>query len=476
MFKMILVSVAVALCGLAWADGTVMVDFAVPAGPVKPLHGVNRGPLRLENPDGSGDRQDEFAAAGIPYVRLHDTCGAWGGAHYVDIPNIFPDFDADENDPKSYDFAFTDAFMKPLVKAGCRPFYRLGVTIETRSAIRPYNTFPPKDFAKWARICEHVVRHYNEGWAGGFRWGIEYWEIWNEPEGRAQWRGTREQFFELYRVAANHLKRCFPSIRIGGYGSIGFYAVDQPDHHLFGVNARLNSTRWAEQFLAYVTAPETKAPLDFFSWHLYVRNQYRPERIALHADFCRRLLDRFGLSAAESIFDEWNFVDDVNIDAKGPKDWDGVKEMKGAASVASAFAVMQQAPIDEAMYYCAMPTSGYCGLFYFPSMRTTPCYESFRLWNELYRLGRSVRVACTGTDLYAAAATDGRTKEFYVVNNAADRAQNVTVALSGAEGPFALRRFGQSTRAPVPAGEWRPGETLALPPRTIAILSANMVE
>ena len=26
---------------------------------------------------------------------------------------------------------------------------------------------PPKDYAKWARICEHVVRHYNEGWGWG---------------------------------------------------------------------------------------------------------------------------------------------------------------------------------------------------------------------------------------------------------------------------------------------------------------------
>ena len=37
--------------------------------------------------------------AGIPYSRLHDVGGWLGGGLYVDIPNLFPDFDADENDP-----------------------------------------------------------------------------------------------------------------------------------------------------------------------------------------------------------------------------------------------------------------------------------------------------------------------------------------------------------------------------------------
>ena len=37
-----------------------------------------------------------------------DVAGAYGGGVFVDIPNIFRDFDADENDPASYDFYYTD--------------------------------------------------------------------------------------------------------------------------------------------------------------------------------------------------------------------------------------------------------------------------------------------------------------------------------------------------------------------------------
>ena len=57
----------------------------------------------------------------VPYVRLHDVGGLYGGYRYVDVPNIFRDFDADENDPKSYDFAFTDAYLAALAKNGLKP-------------------------------------------------------------------------------------------------------------------------------------------------------------------------------------------------------------------------------------------------------------------------------------------------------------------------------------------------------------------
>ena len=67
-----------------------------------------------------------------------------------------------------------------MQKAGTKPFYRLGQSIEHQT--KKYGIYPPKDFKKWAKICEHIIRHYNEGWANGYRMGIEYWEIWNEAD------------------------------------------------------------------------------------------------------------------------------------------------------------------------------------------------------------------------------------------------------------------------------------------------------
>ena len=105
--------------------------------------------------------------------------------------------------------------------------YRLGVTIEWGS--KKYSCNPPQDFAKWARICEHIIMHYNKGWANGFEYGIDYWEIWNEPENPPMWTGTKEQFLELYKVSSKYLKEKFPEIKIGGYGSCGFYAHFRPN-------------------------------------------------------------------------------------------------------------------------------------------------------------------------------------------------------------------------------------------------------
>ena len=137
----------------------ISIDFKERTGrEIRPLHGINNSRISLYDP------MPELKDAGIPFVRLHDFGGAFGGHVYVDIPNLFPDFDADENDPESYRFEFTDAYFKQLTASGPRIFFRLGVTIENHWKLHAYRIAPPADFAKWARICEHVIRHYNEGW------------------------------------------------------------------------------------------------------------------------------------------------------------------------------------------------------------------------------------------------------------------------------------------------------------------------
>ena len=170
----------------------ITVDFNNIKGTVKPMHGVGQPPVTgLSN-----SLFHYLKRAGIPYSRLHDVSGWMGQGLYVDIPNLFRDFDADENDPESYDFKYTDKIIEGLVENGCEPYFRLGVTIENQHMLKAYRIFPPKDFEKWARICEHVIRHYNEGWADGYHFNITYWEIWNEPddcyknETAAMWKVT----------------------------------------------------------------------------------------------------------------------------------------------------------------------------------------------------------------------------------------------------------------------------------------------
>lgn len=393
------------------------VDFSQNAGSIKPLHGINNSPLT------HGQVLPELRDAGIPYCRLHDIFGRFGGGPYVDIPNVFPNFDADPNDPASYDFTFTDAYLKGLTATGMKPIYRLGVTIENYQSLKAYRIFPPKDFEKWAKICEMIIRHYTQGWNDGFHYDMKYWEIWNEPENPQMWKGTREEFFELYRIAANHLKKEFPDLKIGGFASCGFYAVTRPESQKN--EFQKSFLLWFDSFLAYVTAPETKAPLDFFSWHLYATD---PDEIAVHAAYVEEKLKEHHLEGVESVFDEWNYIE------WGKTTYDDMKEMPGAAFVGAAFSLMQESGIDLATYYDAYPARSYCGLYYFPSQKVSRTYYVFYAFNQLFKLGTCVKSQSDhAAGIYAVAAQNASGEAAVLVTNNRKDAAEMPVEFQGCD-------------------------------------------
>lgn len=176
------------------------VDLPSSLPPIRPLHGVNNGPICF---GGLVDLSPFHRELRVPFVRLHDP--QWPNPAVVDIPTIYPRFEADPADPASYYFARTDDYIASIIATGAQIVYRLGPSIEHTA--RKYHTHPPADFDKWADICLHIIRHYNEGWADGFRHGIRYWEIWNEPEiGAPMWSGTIDDYLRLYAITSRKLK------------------------------------------------------------------------------------------------------------------------------------------------------------------------------------------------------------------------------------------------------------------------------
>ena len=142
----------------------ITVDFNKETRAIKPMHSTNNGPVKGAGFGGQKTSIPEFwKQAGIPYARNHDAafCASYGGEHTVDVTNIFPDFDKDPYDENSYDFIVTDEYIRFTLECGTQTFYRLGQKIDHR--IKKYDPIPPKDFKKWAVICEHIIRHYNEG-------------------------------------------------------------------------------------------------------------------------------------------------------------------------------------------------------------------------------------------------------------------------------------------------------------------------
>lgn len=396
-------------------------NFNESRGKIKPLHAINNMPT--VPCDWGNDFFGKLREAKVPYSRLHDTGGYFGGAHYVDIPNVFPCFDADENDPASYDFAFTDALLSEMCANGIKPYYRLGVSIENHQYIKPYHIFPPKDYEKWARICEHVILHYNEGWANGFRMGIEYWEIWNEPDNQpdikdnVMWKGSMEDYFRLYEVTATHLKNKFPHLKIGGYGSCGFYAINSVD-----VSSIANSSSRTEYFIEFFVnfieyIRDRKLPLDFFSWHSYAGIS----DMAQFAEFPRKALDDAGYTSCEIHLNEWN----PGFHLRGTAE--------DAANVMTNMIVMQNAPVDMLMYYDANVMSPYCGLFNPIDHGVFNTYYSFYIFGQLYALGEQVECCSDCDGVYVLAARGEQGSAIAIVNHTGEK-QQISLSFEGETG------------------------------------------
>ena len=354
---------------------------------IKILNATNGGPWHKRHAnDQLRSNFADYKAARIPYSRNHDSgvCGIYGGPYSHDITYIFPDFDADPYDPESYDFPCTDESILVSLDAGAETFFRLGQTIEHQ--IKKHGTIPPKDFKKWAVICEHIIRHYNEGWADGYKLNMKYWEIWNEPDldpddsaNKRTWGGTKAEFFDLFSITAKHLKEQFPDLKIGG-------------------PALAWNEEWAEDFLKEMQ--KRNVPLDFFSWHIYCTE---PAHMVAKAERIKALLNKYGYENAESILNEWNYV----------KGWEedylyslkAIHGIKGASFTLACMCASQHSPIDMLMYYDTRP-SVFNGIFDFYTYEKLKGYYALYWYGMLYDCCKEIPSENNIENVYSACGVD----------------------------------------------------------------------
>ena len=355
--------------------GKIEIAFAEERGKIKDMNSVNNGP------DGEFDygSYDAYAAARIPFARLHDSAFNWH--HTVDVICVFPDFDADENDPASYDFTLTDEYLDTIEKTGTKIFYRLGNSIEPES--KKYGAVPPKDYRKWARICEHIIRHENEGWAP-------------DLVGHQCWTGTISEFIEFYDVASRHLKGCFPDLMIGGPAL-----------------THVKRTEWWDEFVPYLK--EKKPPMDFFSFHKYGSV---PEKFAEDVEIARNYLNEAGYPSCELILDEWNYLLGWQPKEKVHHSYRALHTLKGASFAAAVMTVCQRTSLDHLMYYDARHSSYFNGLFERYTWENLKPYYAFYAFADLADLGTEVGVRTEGEGLYALAAksADGKRGALLLTN------------------------------------------------------------
>jgi xylan 1,4-beta-xylosidase len=400
--------------GVRADEARLSADFSVHTTTVRALHGINKGPLA---PGGILNVIKEQKELGIPFTRLHD-CG-WPNPYVVDHHAVFPNPNADPALPESYDFRLTDEYIEAVRQTGAEPIYRLGESIEHTSVKR--HVHPPADMQKWAAVCLGIIRHYNEGWAGGFHHKIRYWEIWNEPENRpVMWSGTDDDYLRLYRIAATAIKKEFPNVKVGGpaLGASGSF-----------VKGEFRPTEFALKFLAMCR--KENVPLNFFSWHCYTAD---PAELSTRSQAIRGLLDSKGFTETESHLNEWNYLPG---NAWGPisrsgtasarqRTYEAMAGAPGAAFVAAALLELQDAPVNVCNFF-----HGELGGFGIFTEHGVPLkvYQAFRAFQGLRETPQRVetRGGVPGKIAFSAGLSPDGREATLLVSNFADPRTNIVL-------------------------------------------------
>lgn len=179
-------------------------------------------------------------ACGFDYIRMHGLL--------CDDMGVY----REERGQPVYNWQYIDELYDFLVDLKVRPFVELGfMPSGLASGSKTIfwwrgNVTPPKDYGKWGDLISALVRHWIEryGLAEVKKW---YFEVWNEPNLDGFWAADQKEYFHLYSVTADAIKRVSPGLRVGGPATAG--------------NA------WVPEFIQYCTT--SHSPLDFITTHTY---------------------------------------------------------------------------------------------------------------------------------------------------------------------------------------------------------------
>lgn len=285
-----------------------------------------------------------------------------------------------------YSFFNADRIWDFLLSIGMRPFVTLSFMPEMLGSgpttVFHYraNVTPPKSLRKWETLVKRLVRHAIQRYGRG---EVEQWpfEVWNEPNVKAFWTGSRLDYLRLYHATARAIKAVEPRIAVGGPAT--------------AMNA------WIDEFLA--SCEKRKTPPDFVSTHHYPtdafgkpgddtvtqlsksrRSVLRDEAEAVRRKVPDRPLYYTEWSSSSNPFDELH--DEPYAAAFA------VKTVMEASGVVDAYSWWTFSDIFEENYMTSVPFHGGFGLLTLHGI-AKPVYRAFEL---LHRLG-SERLAVTGT-------------------------------------------------------------------------------
>ena len=385
-------------------NGALSANFTNEVGVVNPkLHSAHHAPMFYRR--SFMDIDSDLKSLNLAASRTHDWALFNPGTRIVDTHFVFPLMKRDPNDPAAYNFKATDEAIRLTRNCGMDILYRFGPSIE-RTGTPHFNIKPPKyngSFNRYADVCSHIVKHYNEGWADGYDWDIKYWEIWNEPNYTDfMWYGSSQsEFIDMFTNVLVKVKRDHPDVKVGGPAMTAWNNTTSNFFHSIISRCKKSGVK-----------------PDFVSWHYYGSD---PAALVAQPAAVRKWLDSVGCTNTEMIIDEWHY------DVSGHS---GSWNTKSAVFTTAVLSRFQYTKLDQAYYYGI----GYEGLWGL----TDNCAGWNKTFYALKMFGqvtsgytRLVKATNSSNVYILAALTEDRTKGCVLLSDYTTGNSTLSVTLDG---------------------------------------------
>jgi hypothetical protein len=304
MMKLLVLGICIVLtafcAGIAMGSVAIAVDASKPIGPVNPIWQDFAQGGESADPDYLRPLIEPMRALKPRLIRFDHVLN-----HYTKV--------VVKDGKMAVDFTALDKQLDVIRAMGAQPLMCLSFTPAALGGDKGV-TNPPNDLRLWHELIYRLVKHVNVD----RKLGVEYWEIWNEPNLKAFWTGNMSQFLELYAVTEKAVIRADPSVKFGGAGYYGF-----PDD-------------WVRAMMEQAKSRNLR--MDFVSWHLYKDWQ---AGVGKQVGRARAWMDELGLKS-ELIVDEWNY--NAMLDP-------GNDDNNGAVCIADLICRMTEAGIDRAPFF-----------------------------------------------------------------------------------------------------------------------------
>jgi xylan 1,4-beta-xylosidase len=203
------------------------------------------------------------------YIRVHNLLTSGNGTSSLKWGSTNA-YTEDASGNPIYNWQIVDRIFDTFHQTGVKPLVEIGFMPEALSTHpQPYRhnfpngsiytgwAYPPKDYRKWAELVFQLTKHLRERY-GDAEVKTWLWEVWNEPD-IEYWKGTPEEYFNLYDYSSDAVRRALPDAKIGGPDTTG--------------PGRPKAAEFLKQFLQHCNSgrnyatSKAGAPLDFISFH-----------------------------------------------------------------------------------------------------------------------------------------------------------------------------------------------------------------